>query len=163
MRYQMREEPQVTLPVYHTLTRAQENAQRIRHRQARREGLVDEARAWQEQAIVAYQQAEQAELAGLQRELAGRVAVLTGRALAPEAVSVDRVERSATATVDGTIFRLRAHRLVILRPCTGCGVALVESPEIVTPGDLGYVLSAWDPACSRCPQEDPADYLDYLD
>jgi hypothetical protein len=65
--------------------------------------------------------------------------------------------------LDGIVFRLRQGELVLLRPCPECGLGHHESPAIGTLADLGYALSAWQPACQNCAPEDPANWLDHQD
>ena len=114
-------------------------------------GRIEAAgREWRRQAIEAYQQAERVETGALAMELSSRLLTLTGRVVAREAVVVDRAARTATATVDGTIFQLQGQQLVQLRPCADCGVGLYPSPAIESLADLGHALSAWQPRCPDC-------------
>lgn len=109
-----------------------------------------DGRAWRQQAIEAYQQAERIETGALAMDLASRLLTLTGRVIAREAVAVDRAARTATAAVDGTLFQLQGQQLVLLRPCADCGTGLYPSPAIASPADLGHALSAWQPSCPDC-------------
>ncbi len=63
--------------------------------------------------------------------------------------------------LDGIVFRLRRGELVLLRPCAECGLGHYENPAIGALADLGYALSAWQPACPNCAPEDPANWLEY--
>jgi hypothetical protein len=122
--------------------------------------LSSRPQTWHYRAVEAYRQTAQDEIAALPVDLSARVAALTGRALAPESVYVDRAERAATLALDGIVFRLRRDELVLLRPCPECGLGHYESPAIERLADLGYALSAWQPACSNCAPEDPANWLE---
>jgi hypothetical protein len=52
---------------------------------------------------------------------------------------------------------------VLQRPCAECGIGRYESPSILTLADLGYALSAWQPACVSCQAEDPSNWLERED
>lgn len=108
-------------------------------------------------AIEAYHRAEQCDVSNLQQELANRIMVLTGNLVPAEAVYVNREARMAMITVDGMIFRLRHHTLMLLRPCAHCQTGQFESPAIDSLQDIGHALVAWQPYCTHCTPEDPAE------
>lgn len=116
--------------------------------------------SWQQRAVIAYEQAEQDESVALQRELADRIAALTEHRLAPESIYVNRAAQLAVANVEGTVFRLLRHDLMIVRPCVECGTGQYESPRITSIKDLGYALSAWEPRCADCRPIDPINWID---
>lgn len=121
---------------------------------ARNEARLHQLNDWQARAIVSYQQDQQHVAARLSTELAARLQFLTGRVVGPEAIYVDGEAHLATVNVDGVLFRLREHDLVVVRPCVHCGSGSLASPPITSPADLGYALSAWQPLCPHCAPED---------
>jgi hypothetical protein len=112
---------------------------------------------WRSGAIAVYRQAEPDKTDALRTELASRIRALIGRSLLSEAIQVDRDARLATALVDGALFRLRRHDLMLVRPCTHCGTSAFESSPIGGLTDLGHALAAWGPCCRDCQLEDAAD------
>lgn len=95
--------------------------------------------------------------ASLRAELAARVRALTGYSLPDGAITADRHARRATAVLDGVVFRLQGHEVIVLRPCTHCGTGLFASPPLVSRADLDYALSDWQPYHTGCEPVDPAD------
>ena len=116
---------------------------------------------WHARAVDAYRQSKTDELSVLREELAAWVAALTQRTVVLDSIYVDEADHSATVALEGVVFQLRRHTLVLLRPCPECGLGAHESPPIQTLADLGYALSAWQPHCRNCAAEDPAGWLDY--
>jgi hypothetical protein len=116
---------------------------------------------WHARAVDTYRQSTNDELSVLREELAAWIAALTQRTVLLEMIYVDVADRTATVALDGVVFQLRRHTLVLLRSCPECGLGAYESPAIQTLADLGYALSDWQPHCRNCTAEDPADYLDY--
>jgi hypothetical protein len=125
--------------------------------------VISRPQTWHSRAVQAYRQAEREEVAALQAEMVSRIAALIRRDIEAGAVYVERAEQTATIAVDGVVFRLRRGELVLLRPCAECGVGRYESPAIRTLADLGYALSAWQPACQSCQPEDPPNWLERED
>jgi hypothetical protein len=116
--------------------------------------------SWQQVAIAAYRQSEQADLAALRQELADRITKLTGQQIASATIYADRDAQLAILNVKGTVFRLRNHELAIVRRCVHCNVGHFESPAITMLSELGYALDAWEPRCEHCALEDEANWLD---
>ena len=114
---------------------------------------------WQASVVAAYREAQEQERP-LAVALASRIYTLAGRAIAPESVFVDREAGLAVAVVDGVVFRMRRGQISILRACQECGVGRIESQPLVTRADLGHALSAWEPRCASCEEEDPANWLE---
>lgn len=114
---------------------------------------------WQASVVAAYREAQEQERP-LAVALATRIYTLAGRAIAPESMFVDREAGLAVAAVDGMVFRMRRGQVTILRACQECGVGRVESQPLFTRADLGYALSAWEPRCAGCEEEDPANWLE---
>ena len=125
--------------------------------------VISRPQTWHSRAVEAYRQAERDEIGALQAEMVSRVAALIRRNVEAESVYVDRPERTAIVAVDGIVFRLRIGELVIQRSCAECGIGRYESPAIRTLADLGYALSAWQPACVSCQAEDLPNWLDHED
>ncbi len=111
-------------------------------------------RDWREEAIAAYSRAEREDIDGLRQELASRILELTGCAVKPGSVYVDRGTRTATASAAGGLFRLRGGELLLVRPCVYCGVRRFESSQVRDLADLGHALSVWEPRCEGCGLED---------
>jgi hypothetical protein len=112
--------------------------------------------AWQIGALAAYGLEARADGAQLRAELAARLHGLTGCALQDGAITADRGAQRATATLDGVVFQLRGHELVVLRPCAHCGTGRFASPRVGSRADLGHALSGWQPYHEGCAPEDPA-------
>ena len=125
--------------------------------------VISRPQTWHSRAVEAYRQAEGDQIATLQVEMVSRIAALIRRNVEVGSVYVDRSEQTATVAVDGFVFRLRRGELVLLRPCSECGIGRYESPSIRTLADLGYALSAWQPACVSCQAEDPSNWLERED
>ncbi len=113
---------------------------------------------WRTRAVAIYRQVEQEELMTLPAVLATRIRDLTGRAVALPSIWVDREARTATVAVDGVLFRLRQHNLVLLRPCATCRSGYVESAPVEHRSDLGRALLAWEAACDDASEEDDEDW-----
>lgn len=116
--------------------------------------------AWQQRAVAAYHKAAANDTSSLQAELVGRIAALTGQHIAPESVYVSQPGRLAVVNLEGMMFRLQQHKLVVLAPCAHCGVGQFESPVIETVRDLGFALAEWQPLCSHCSSGVTADWMD---
>jgi hypothetical protein len=116
---------------------------------------------WKARSVAAYRQAQSQEIATLPAELASQVLCLTGRTIALESILVDLEAQTATASVEGAVFRLRHGQLVLVRPNVECGNQHFESPPLATQADLGYALSVWQPQCPDAQPDDPANWLDY--
>ena len=127
---------------------------------AKRSALSAQTGDWRARSVATYERTQRQALDVLPAALAARVRALTGRAIAPESIFVDRDADLATAVVDGAVFRMRSQQVVLLRPCAECGIGHFESPALATQSDLGYALSAWEPRCPHCQPEDPANWLD---
>jgi hypothetical protein len=125
--------------------------------------VISRPQTWYSRAVEVYWQAERDEIATLQAEMVSRIAALVQRNIEVEAVYVDRSERAATVAIDGIVFRLRRGELVLQQPCVECGIGRYESPAIRTLADLGYALSAWQPACVSCQAEDSTNWLERED
>jgi hypothetical protein len=115
---------------------------------------------WQQRAVTAYRSAAASETSNLQAELVGRIAALTGQHIAPESVYVSQPGRLAVVNLEGMMFRLQQHTLVVLAPCAHCGVGQFESPAIETVRDLGFALAEWQPLCPHCNSGVTADWMD---
>jgi hypothetical protein len=128
-------------------------------RAARSENALppNQAGDWRARTIAIYQQASREDNA-IRTAFAAQVLALTGGAIAPESIYVDRATGVTTGVVDGVVFQSRHDRLSLLRPCVHCGVRLFESPPLYSPGDVGYALNAWQPLCKHCQAEDPLDW-----
>jgi hypothetical protein len=113
--------------------------------------------AWQAGALAAYALEAGASGAQLRAELAARVRALTGYALPEDTITVDRAAQRATAALDGVVFQLRGHNLMVLRPCAHCGTGRFASPRVSSRADLGHALSGWQPYHAGCAPEDPDD------
>jgi hypothetical protein len=105
--------------------------------------------SWQAHAIAAYRLSRPDE-AALHQRLAAAVHALTGRTVAPEAIVVDLMGRSASAPVDGMRFRWAGGQLRLLRPCAHCGLGAFASPPLGGAEDLGFALSGWQPLHDDC-------------
>ena len=112
---------------------------------------------WQAQAISAYHHALRQTLKALPELLATRVSALIGRSINPADVFVDLDTQLAVVVVDGVVFRAHHQQVVLVRACAECGITRFESAPLSSRADLGYALSAWQPHCSTCQVEDPAD------
>jgi hypothetical protein len=95
--------------------------------------------------------------AHLRTELATQVSMLTGCAIPESTITADPAARRATAAMDGVVFQLQGHRLILLRHCAHCGTGLFASPPIESRSDLGYALAAWRPYHPDCVPTDPPD------
>lgn len=116
------------------------------------EGGVD----WKARAIASYREHHGAAMS-LVEALLRAVDSLTGQAAAAERIWVNEAERSAGAVVDGVHFRYEHGRLVVLRPCSHCGLGQLPSRPIGAQADLGFALAAWQPLHFDCQPEDPSD------
>ncbi len=121
------------------------------------------ATSWRAQAINAYQQSIPDAAARLRAELATRLAALAAENIALESIYANVDEQLAVVAVDGIVFRLRRHELMIVRPCSVCGVGQFESPAIATLAEVGHALTGWEPRCAHCAEADPANWLDLED
>ncbi|PLS78617.1 MAG: hypothetical protein CYG59_17700 [Chloroflexi bacterium] len=115
---------------------------------------------WRERAISAYRQSLPDVAARLRAELAARLAALTAQNITAESIYANSEEQLAVVAVDGMVFRLRRHELMIVRPCSVCGVGQFESPAIATLPELGHALTDWEPRCAHCTEADPSNWLD---
>jgi hypothetical protein len=122
---------------------------------------ADVRSAWQSAAVAEYAQELGAGRVHLRAELAARMRALTGCVIPDGAITVDCDARRATATLDGVVFRLRGHDLILLRPCAHCNTGLFESPPLGTRADLGHALSGWEPYHAGCEPVDPAPEADW--
>ena len=127
---------------------------------AKRAARIAQTSGWRARSVATYERTQRQALDVLPAALAARVRALTGRAIAPESIFVDRDADLATAVGDGAVFRMRNHQVALLRPCAECGIGHFESPALATQSDLGYALSAWEPRCPHCQPEDPANWLE---
>jgi hypothetical protein len=112
---------------------------------------------WQTRAISTYHQAQEKSAVGMLTDLKARIHRLTGRIIAAESIFVEGDASVATVMVDGTRFRLQRQDLVVIRPCTWCGIGHFDSPAITNLGELGYALGVWQPLHTDCQPEDPLD------
>lgn len=117
---------------------------------------------WRIAAIAAYREIERDQIAAMRHNLAARVQALTGFLIAPDSIHVDRDTHTATATLDHVRFRLHHGNLILLRPCTLCGLGEFESMPIEELADLGHALAVWEPSCAHCPVGDVDDATSYL-
>jgi hypothetical protein len=113
--------------------------------------------AWQAAAVAAYALEAGAGGTHLGAELAMRAHELTGCAIPDGAITVNCDARRATAALDGVVFQLRGHDLILLRPCAYCGTGRFESPALCSRADLGHALSGWHPYHAGCEPADPAE------
>jgi hypothetical protein len=113
--------------------------------------------AWQAAAVAAYALEAGAGGAHLRAELAARVHRLTGCAIPAGAITVNCDARQATAALDGVVFQLRGHDLLLLRPCAYCGTGRFASPCVCSRAELGHALSGWQPYHAECEPADPAE------
>jgi len=118
------------------------------------------AHSWHSRAVEAYRQTARDMQSRLRLDLSARVAALTERTIAPDAIFVDDATQTATVAVDGVVFQLRRQELVLLRHCDECGIGRFASPPINTLADLGYALNVWEPLCVQCQPEDPVNWLE---
>lgn len=116
-----------------------------------------EPQDWQAQVHEAYRQDAASHSLKLRADMAGRIATLIGSPISVDAIYVEPESRVATAKVDGVLFRQRGQNLVVVRPCSYCGTGRYESQPVTSQVELGYALSAWQPACEGCEPEDSAD------
>lgn len=112
---------------------------------------------WRAAALAAYALEAGEDDDSLRAELAARVRRLTGCAIPDGAITADGSARRATAVLDGEVFQLQGHELIVLRPCAHCGTGLFASPSLASRADLGYALSDWQPYHAGCEPVDPAD------
>ena len=115
---------------------------------------------WQARAVRSYQHAQRQALTILPELLASRVSALTGRSVEPKDVFVDMDAELATVVVDGVVFRAHDQQVFVLRECAECVIERFESPPLYSRADLGYALRGWQPLCSSCQPEDPANWLE---
>src|SRR5260370_41846675 len=113
--------------------------------------------AWQGAAVAAYAVEAGAGGAHLRAELAMRVHELTGCAIPDGAITVNDDAQRATAALDGVVFQLRGHDLILLRACAYCGTGCFESPSLCSRADLGHALAGWRPYHAGCEPADPAE------
>lgn len=113
---------------------------------------------WRAAAIAAYWQDQPDAFSAMVADLRLRLLDLIGRAPDPASVIVNRVARTAQVAIDGIIFRLQGHDLVLLRGCVTCGLHQYVSPPIRSRADLGYALAIWEPHCPDCEPEDPREW-----
>jgi hypothetical protein len=111
-------------------------------------------RDWRAEAVAAYRQAETADGAGLRRELVARVLDLTGQAVDPGLIQLERTSQTATVAVGAALFQLQCTTLRLVRCCVSCGVRRFESAAIRDRVDLGHALTVWEPRCAGCGVED---------
>jgi hypothetical protein len=117
------------------------------------------APTWREGAITAHRRIERERALALRADLAARVRTLTGSAVAPDTVYLNRETGVATVAVDGARFRLSGGALVLLRPCAHCGTGQFASAPIEDCADLGGALADWTPLHEECQPEDSAEGL----
>jgi hypothetical protein len=113
---------------------------------------------WQQRAIIAYHRTHASNR--LPSDLIDRLHGLTGQVIAANAIYVACDRDSATAVLDGTIFRLRWRDLVVVRPCSKCETGQLESSPITDRLELGYALDIWQPFHASCEPADPPGWLD---
>jgi hypothetical protein len=114
-----------------------------------------EPSTWQADVVAAYTAAIGDRKARLRGEFGARIQDLTGCSVLAEAIMVDDTGHWATLTLDGLVFQLRGHDLIVLRPCAHCGVGRFESLSLCTQADLGYALAGWRPYHADCEPVDP--------
>lgn len=112
---------------------------------------------WQAAALAMYRREVSEGGARLRAELAAQVRALTGRVIPSSAITVDCDGHRAGATMDGVVFQLQGHNLLLLRPCAHCGTGRFASPPLCSRTDLGYALFGWRPYHASC---EPADLDD---
>jgi hypothetical protein len=115
--------------------------------------------SWQAAAVGEYEQSLPVRLVDLRTQLAARILALTGRQISSEEIYADGC--LAVAGVNGVMFRLHRHSLILVRSCTYCGTGNFESPEIGSFADLGYALSAWRPLHEDCEDYSAEDLADF--
>jgi hypothetical protein len=113
--------------------------------------------AWRAAALETYALDTGVDGAHLRAELATRVSTLTGCAIPDSTIPADSAARRPTAMIDGVVFQLQGHTLVVLRHCGHCGTGFFESLPIESRSDLGYALGAWTPYHPDCMPTDPPD------
>jgi hypothetical protein len=113
--------------------------------------------AWQAVAVAAYTLEAGTGGTHLRAELARRVHALTGCAIPEGTITVNCDARQATAALDGVVFQLQGHDLILLRPCAYCGTGHFASPSVCSRADLGHALSGWQPYHAGCEPADPAE------
>jgi hypothetical protein len=113
--------------------------------------------AWQAAVAAAYAVEAGAGGTHLRAELARRMHELTGCAIPDGVITVNSEARRATAALDGVVFQLRRHDLILLRPCAYCGTGRFESPSLYSRADLGHALAGWHPYHAGCEPADPAE------
>ncbi len=114
-----------------------------------------QSRSWQTAILAEY--TENIGEAALRRRstLAGWILQLTGRVVPEQVIIVDAAARWAMTMVDGVMFQLSGHDLVVVLPCAHCGTGRFESAPITSRIDLGYTLAAWQPFHGDCEPTDP--------
>jgi hypothetical protein len=117
------------------------------------------APTWREGAIAAHRQTERERALALRADLAARVRVLTGAAVAGDSVYLNRETGEATVAVEGAVFRLAHGELVLVRPCAHCGTGQFKSAAIVERTDLGAALVDWLPLHDECQMGESAEGL----
>jgi pimeloyl-ACP methyl ester carboxylesterase len=108
---------------------------------------------WRTRALAAYQWTRGQALDRMRGEVAAQIHRLTGQAVEPEAISVDRDAHIAWVTIDGVCFQAHGRRLVVVRPCVRCRARHLESAAIADEADLGHALWVWEPRCQNCAVE----------
>lgn len=115
------------------------------------------APTWQADAVAGYALESEAYDTQLRTELAARIYRLTGCSISSDAITVNREVRCASTTLDGVVFQLHGHEVIIARPCSYCGVGRFESPPIRGRAVLGHALIGWRPYHVACEPTDPTD------
>ena len=118
---------------------------------------ASELPAWQADAIAAYMIEARAGDTHLRAELCARVHDLTGCSISDSAITVNCEACRATATLDGVVFQLQGHDLILLQPCAYCGTGRFKSPPVCGRADLGYSLVGWHPYHPGCEPADPSE------
>jgi hypothetical protein len=116
---------------------------------------------WRVKAVGIYTDTADMARLRLRRRLAERLLTLTGCAASEGMIAADAAGRSASAVVDGLLFLLRGHDLVIVRPCAYCGTGRFVSEPLERQADLGYALAVWAPYHRDCEPVDPPDDMSW--
>lgn len=124
---------------------------------ATRDTGPSEAPAWQVDAVAEYALETETHETPLRTEFAARIYGLTGCSISSSAITVNSEARRATAILDGVVFHLSGHNLIIMRPCSHCGVGRFESPPLGSRADLGFALIGWRPYHADCEPTDSTD------